>query len=262
MNIIVVSTCNKDGWETTGRRMAETFSRFWPKAARLVVYAEGFDVDVPCEQRPLPKWFETWKAERRRVPAYTGLDPRRNRRGRAYDYRYDCVRFAHKIAAITSAGERMTDGLLVWMDADILTHAPVTEAWLEQLHPHKNNYLAWLDRQRIYPECGFLMFRADHPAHATFMHRLRYVYETDQALGLQETHDSFVIQWLVNASVRDRLFPVPHSLSGLARRSHHPFVHSRLGECMDHAKGTGRKNAGRTPAEEVRRMEPYWREQQ
>lgn len=241
--------------------MAETFLKHWPTDARLIVYAEDFDVDVPgCEQRALPRWFLKWKAERLTVPAFTGRDPRRNRRGREYDYRFDAVRFAHKVAAITAAAEWGDSRLLIWMDADVLTHAPVTAAWLNELHPADCNYLAWLDRQRIYPECGFLMFRADHPAHEKFMNRLRRVYETDQVLQLPETHDSFVIQWLVQSCVREQLFPSPWSLSGSARTSHHPFVRSRLGECMDHAKGD-RKRVGRTPAEELagQRLEPHWR---
>jgi hypothetical protein len=171
------------------------------------------------------------------------------------------VKFAHKVAAIT-AGARLRDrDVMVWMDADTLTHAPVDESWLRGLlFKRADSYLAWLNRRRLYPECGFLLFNCQHSAHIRFMTRLQDLYDSRRVFDLPETHDSYVIQWLVLQCVAEGWMPEPVGLSGPAEASHHPFPLSELGSRLDHAKGP-RKNYGRTPRFEVggRRSEPHWR---
>lgn len=264
MSISAVTTCSPEGWEQYGRRMVKTFERHWPADVTLTVYTEGFEIPVfeNVREAHFPPWFHEWKIRHRYSADANGRDPRRNRRNRDHDYRRDCVKFAHKVAAITDAGVDSPADLVIWMDADIITHAAVDQAWIESLFPASSvDYMAWLDRQRVYPECGFMMFRPGHPASDRFMRLLKSTYETDAVFGLTETHDSFVIAHLVRQCVRQGWFPEPHSLSGpKARLSHHPFVISRLGERLDHAKGR-RKATNRTPALEVagHRDEEYWR---
>lgn len=260
MKIRVVTTCNAKGWDETGRKMVETFGKFWPEDVRLILYAEGFETwptSSNVEIRQLPQWFEEWKASHKDNSDAHGANRRRNRPGRVYDYRRDCVRFSHKVAALVDAACEPCD-MLIWMDADTLTHAPVTVDWLESLFP-KKAYMAWLDRKGNYPECGFMMFRPSHPKHSAFMGLLRETYESNRVLKFEQTHDSFVIEKLVEQCVTDKWFEAPFSLSGKARIHHHVFPHSRLGERLDHAKGAF-KEVGRTPKERLHapRSEDYW----
>lgn len=264
MNISVVTTCSARGWTEYGERMVVSFREHWPDSVRLLVYTEGFDMpdEGNVSRMDLPEWFEAWKRKHSNNPDAHGRDQARNRpRKPHYDFRRDCVKFAHKIAALTDAALRETVDRLVWMDADTITHAPVDQRWIGDLARFRSDqYLAWLDRARTYPECGFLIFNGSHSYHDQFMRRLRYVYEADHVFKLGETHDSFVIQKLVDCCVEEGQFPKPLSLSGSARVSHHPFVLSPLGERLDHLKGP-RKAKGRTPSHEVgsRRAEKYWR---
>jgi len=258
--IKVVTTCSAEGFESYGKQMAATFSRFWSREIRLIHYVEGFNYfpeSDNIELRQLPQWFTAWKAKHAGNLDAHGLDYRKNRQNREYDYRRDCVKFAHKIAALTDAADERCD-MLIWMDADTLAHQAVTPEWLESLFPN-SKYMAWLDRERVYPECGFMMFRPDGVRHKEFMTLLRKTYESDRVFRFSETHDSFVIQQLVTRCVGDSWFERPHSLSGKARSYHHVFPYSRLGERLDHAKGA-RKELGRTPREEVagRRKEDHW----
>lgn len=257
MSMFVVTTCNRELWDQCGRRMAETHRQYWPADVPLYVYAENFDVDVPCIQRALPGWFMRWKQSLAMHPDAHGLDLKHNRRGRPYDFRRDCVRFAHKVAALTDTGLSARGGLMVWADADVLTHAAVDEVWLRG--KLRGGYMAWLDRERIYPECGFVLFDCNHPRHRDFMELYRCHYETLEVLSERETHDSYVLQQLVNQCVANGWFTAPASLSGGARRSHHPLPASPLGARLDHAKGP-RKVQGRTPRHEVRgRTEEHWK---
>jgi hypothetical protein len=241
-----VTTCNAAGWESTGRRMAESFVANW-RGIDLTVYAEDFDVDVPgVRMVRLPAWLDAFKAHHAHRPDARGMA------SGTYNYRRDCVRFAHKVAAYTDA---IGDGTMVWLDADTFTFDQVDADWLDSLWGDESAYLAWLARAGTYPECGFVMFRREHPSHVEVMHRLLSLYTRSTVLALPETHDSYVLQHVVETA------GVPVSdLSGPKSRRGHPWLGSRLAEKMDHLKGA-RKAVGRTPKHErqVRDGVEYWR---
>lgn len=255
MKYRVITTCHAEGWESYGRRMASTFVEHWPEEIRLTVYAEGFTPDVEgIDVADLPDWQGKFKAR-----FGGGGDPVGRMPDGTYNYRRDCVRFSHKVGAITDAAE-WTDGVLIWMDADTVTHSPIDEGWLGQLFPGRGRYIAWLDRNRLYPECGFLMFDTTHPGHQEVMHRLQSIYETGAVFSLEESHDSFVIEHIITNAVAERVIVAPHSLSGPHKMHNHVFVRSRLAERLDHLKGR-RKGWGKSTDKDTggRRSEPYWR---
>jgi hypothetical protein len=249
-----ITTCNAELWAKYGGEMAATFDRYWPSEIPLRVYAEGFsgigneriefvDLDTAAP------WLAPWKAKR--TKAQRGKD------GPRYNYRLDAVRFAHKIAAIRAAAARMPAGhVLIWMDADIVTHAPVTMEWLAGLFPERAD-IAWLDRTGRYPECGFLMFRL--MSAFGLIRDLVAAYKTGKIFRYPQTHDSYVIQEMVNAAVARGEIRVA-SLSGKARVCHHPFCAGPLGAVMDHRKGTNRKLRGKSFPTDLMgpRSEPYW----
>lgn len=260
MKLSVVMTCNADIWAKYGRRAVSAFLEFWPADAQLMLYAEDFAPDLADARLvvlDMPQWFTTWKERHRNnLDAHGRAGPRR-----PYDFRRDCVRFSHKVAALTAGVTRSSGGLLIMMDADVITHAPVTADWLARMITPAD-YLAWLDRPGWYPECGFVIFNAEHPYHQMFMSDFRAIYETDRVFKMMQTHDSHVLQQHVNVAVATHQIQRPVNLSGqLGQWSGHPWVHSVLAERLDHLKGK-RKLAGKTPAAEVprSRTEKYWKE--
>lgn len=257
MKFHVVTTTNEKGWNESGRRMVESFLKNWPISTMpLTIYAEDFTPpdNIGIDIRRLPAWLDDFKAKWGKIPAHLG-----QRHGR-YDYRFDAVKFAHKVGALTDFGQDLADGVMIWVDADTFTHARVTPEWLTGLFPEPA-YIAWLNRLNSHPECGFVMFRCSHPYHRNFMESLRNLYTTGDLFKLRETHDSFALQHLVTAKVINRKIPPPASLSG-DPRWHHPFVNGPLGACLDHCKGPTRKAAGRSRQQDLRvpRSEPYWRQ--
>jgi hypothetical protein len=240
---LVVTTCNAEQWAQYGANMVDTFTDFWDKHVRLRIYAEGWggnDLDAAAPW--LAKFKKLYKA-----PQFNGGENRR-------DYRRDAVRFAHKVAAIGAAAETADCDVLIWCDADVVTHEPVTVEWLDSLFP-KSADLAWLDRDRAYPECGFLMFRM--PAAKKLISTVIDAYREGAIFKLPETHDSYVWQNYVG-----RLGIKTHSLSGPEGRKHigHPWCSSPLASKMDHLKGETRKAHGRSLSSDLRvpRPEPYW----
>lgn len=264
MNISVVTTSNLKGWKDYTSRMVKTFNQYWDPSIKLYFYNE--DIPNPPEYdnviyRELPDWFIKWKKVHKDNKFAHGRDPRRNRKTREYDFRLDCVKFSHKIAALTDIGLELDQGLLIWLDADTVTHEPVDPEWLYQLRPKGDVYMSWLDRARFYPECGFMIFDCSHRSHRQFMEILLKTYKMDKVFKYNETHDSYVIEKLVHQGIRDGMFKAPKSISGQFRREHHVFPHTVLGERLDHAKGP-RKRHGRTSKNEVRkagRKEAYWK---
>jgi hypothetical protein len=248
----VLTTCHAAGWQEYGRRMVETFDQFWPSDIPLYLYAEDFQSD---HRRPivrtLPVWLAEFKARHAEHPYAHGMI------NGNYDFNQDCVRFAHKVAAVTDAALTLEADIMIWADADIVTHAPVDTDWLQSLFP-RGPYVAWLDRDQHYPECGFYMLRRIHPAHREIMSRWQRLYETDAVFGLAQTHDSHVLQQVIIEAEREGLITT-HSLSGEAHRHRHPLINGPLGKCLDHLKGP-RKVLGRSPSTDLMtpRLEEYW----
>lgn len=255
MRYHVVTTMNESAWQSYGERMIDSFVKCWPQdCLPISIYAEGFEVNKTdvCVLR-LPRWIDEFKAIHK-------LDPKKNglRRGH-YDYRFDGVKFAHKVAAMTDFGLKVKDGIMVWLDADTFTHSKVSCEWLSSLFPG-NGYVAWLDRLNSYIETGFLMFRVEHKSHKHFMTELERIYRSGQVFKMPETHDSFVIHYLIRLYQSLGNVEKPVSLSGDVRW-HHPFINGPLGSRLDHMKGP-RKERGHSDVKDlkVRRPEPYWRD--
>lgn len=254
MKYHVVSTMNEAGWKQHGKRMAESFVRRWPDSANLTIYAEGFEVDVPgIEVRTLPPWIDAFKARYRAVPKYNG-----NIMGR-YDFRFDLVKFAHKVAALTDFGLSVDNGVMIWLDADTFFHSDVTEEFLDGLFPEPA-YIAWLDRRDSFPETGFVMFRAGHGYHHSFMESLRNLYTSGEVTAQKQWHDAFLIWELAKAKIARGKIPPHVNLSGEAWRTSHPAINGPLGAVLDHMKGP-RKDEGISRRRDIVfvRKEPYWK---
>lgn len=252
LRIGVVTTCHTAGWRQYGSRMVETFDQFWPTDIPLYFYAEDFKPDHPRPlTRELPGWLAEFKTRHAENPYAHGFVDGK------YDFRWDCVRFAHKVAAITDAALTLNVNLLIWADSDIVTHAAVHTHWLLSLFP-PGPYIAWLERDRHYPECGFYMLRCGHLAHRVMVDRFRQLYKSDAVFGLAQTHDSYVLQQIMCAAEQEGLIAT-HSLSGDAHQHRHPLINGPLGKCLDHLKGQ-RKALGRSQIADLvtPRSEEYW----
>lgn len=241
MKFEAVTTFNADGRDLYGRRMMATFADHWPADVPLRVYAEGWQDEGTRDLLDASPWLGAFKAK--------------HKARRFRDFRWDAVRFAHKVAAVMAADEASDADVLIWMDGDTVTHSPVDYVALEGWAPRRNEWIAWLDRKGLYPECGFYLINRRHPAHRTTMLAWRAMYETGALFTLPEHHDSYVLMRVVeDAGVGTK------SLSGKGKGTAHPLVNGPLGAWFDHLKGN-RKTEGRSRASDLRvaRAEAYWR---
>lgn len=271
--ISVVTSCSLQGWKEYGRRFVESFFRFWPREIALhIVSEDSLPATGAVYERHEPGgpiMWDLWRASpvayeyhdrhcsnprphgRVQLAADVGWTPKKRANG--YNFRYDAYRFAKKVFAIDLVAKNLKGGRLFWIDADVVTFAPVPVDLLERLLPPEAA-ISCLDRGHYHSECGFVGYNLDHPQCREFIERFANLYSSDQVLDLQEWHDSWVFDWL-RRRTEIPTFAIPHN------SRHHPFVNSELGSCLDHLKGS-RKAKGKTPASEVlsgkKRALPYW----
>ena len=251
MTYHVVTTCHAQGWKIYGRRMVRSHQAFWPKEVKLTLYAEGFEPDLACDMRKLPSWVDEFKArhaKNTRACGYVDHKP--------YNMLFDAVRFCHKVGAVIDAAQSIETDTLIWVDADVVTHAPVTMEFLDGLWGDTEDPgIAWLNRVHKYPECGFVMYYLGHERMKLLMTVWRMLYVSDHVFKMVHWTDCHTLE----ASVLRTEMPTV-SLSGNFTNVGHPFINGPLGAVMDHMKGE-RKFAGRSRRGDLRtaRQEPYWK---
>lgn len=237
MKFLAISTFNAAGLDLYGRRMMESFRRNWPADVDLRVYSEGWSGGVDLISAS--PWLAAFKSA--------------NKHRTFRDFRWDAVRFAHKVAAVCHAAREDVD-CLIWLDGDTLTHSPITMEDIEALAPKDGEWIAWLERAKVYPECGFYMLNCRHPQHEEMIGTFERMYVAGELYLLPEYHDSFVLEYVVKTAGVGR-----KSLSGDGYHTSHPLINGPLGKWLDHMKGN-RKVTGRTPKAERRVNDgvPYW----
>jgi len=265
MKFNVVTTFNAQGYEKYGRRMINGFLQHWPQNVDLVTYVEGCSVDITAVNlivRDLDavQSLSDFKRRWRHVPKANGdvsQDPVRSRRkDSGKGFKWDAVRFAHKVYAIFDCAKNAQCNWLIWMDADMICHSTITSTDIAAFCP-LNIDLCYLGRRGKFSECGLYAMNLQSPALHKFLEKFQWMYDfAEQGIfTLDEWHDSFVFD-----AVRQQIKIKELDWSqGLITGEGHPLINSAWGAWLDHLKGN-RKNYGRSPASDllVPRTEAYW----
>lgn len=224
-----VTTYAPRHWESHAKRCVETFNKHWSGIHLRQFTDEALEVSS--------EWLYEFKTRHAHRPTS--------------NYRFDAVRFAHKVAAIELAYRLDSSDVLVWLDADCVTHADVDSEWLSGLLGDAD--FGYLKRANKYPECGVLLIRRC-VAMREFITELVDLYRSDRLFKLAEWHDSWAIE-----HVRKSLAINSASLSGDAENTGHPLVNGPLGSRLDHLKGK-RKSVGKSLPTDIKtkRTESYW----
>jgi hypothetical protein len=266
MNYTVCTTFNAAGYEKYGQRMIQTFLQNWPQEVQLIVYAEGCIVNESASNLTIynlevvsPE-LVAFKQQWKDVPKANGdvsRDPVRSRRRDAgKGFKWDAVRFAHKVYAIFHCARTVQYDWLIWMDADTICHSPMTIADIAGQCPD-NKDLCFLGRQGKFSECGLYAMNLSSPATRLFLTAFQQAYDDAEGgiFKLEEWHDSYVFDAIRRRSKLVELDWSSHLITGEG----HPLINSAWGAWLDHLKGA-RKNTGRSPASDlkVQRTEAYW----
>ena len=266
MKYTVCTTFNAGGYEKYGRRMIQTFLQNWPAEVQLVVYAEKCMVsesapnlivhDLETSSPELVAFKNTWQG----VPKANGdvsQDPVRSKRKDAgKGFKWDAVRFAHKVYAIFHCAQTARSTWLLWMDADTICHSPITIENIAKLCPVTTD-LCFLGRRGKFSECGLYAMNLTSPATKLFLNKFQHAYDSAEngIFKLDEWHDSFVFDAVRRGANLVELDWSSHLITGEG----HPLINSEWGAWLDHLKGA-RKNLGRSKQVDlkIKRTEAYW----
>jgi len=266
MKIEVVTTFHEQGLKQYGQRMIDTFVKNWPSEIILNVYPEKCNPRVPDHSRitltdldsvkELADFKERWK----NVPKANGNvtdDPIRSQRKDAgKGFKWDAVRFAHKVYAIFDCARRTEADVLFWMDADTVCHSPISISFIEKFCSDDID-LGYLGREGKYSECGLYSMNLRSQSTQSFLREFQRMYDDAEngIFTLAEWHDSFVFD-----AVRSKFKLKEYNWSaGIVKGEGHPLINSEWGAYLDHLKGD-RKTLGRSKDKDLKiaRKEAYW----
>jgi hypothetical protein len=269
MKIAVVTTFHAAGLKTYGQRMIDTFLQNWPKEITLHLYPENCTPRIPDRSRITVTDLNTvvnlttFKNQWRDVPKANGDvtdDPIRSKRKDAgKGFKWDAIRFAHKVYTVFDCARTTDADILFWMDADTVCHSPITLDTVKKFCP-ENIDLGFLGREGKYSECGLYSMNLRSAAVQNFLREFQRMYDDAEhgIFTLAEWHDSFVFD-AVRTKFRNQLRELNWS-QGIVKGEGHPLINSEWGAYLDHLKGA-RKEYGRSTQNDlkVKRAEAYWR---
>lgn len=253
MRVTVVTSCSKEGYKAYGYRFIKSFDLFWPKDIDLYIVSEDAS-DIPeftSQHRNIHK-LNLYQVSRYASEFHEqhvdnleahgkgadARDPKHNRHWRTgYNFRKDAYKFSKKVFAIGAVAERVVNGRLIWLDADVFTFDNVPLDIFKQFPP--DSYcLAYLDRGEYHSECGVVAYNLDCPETHQFITRFVELYHSGEVFQLKEWHDSWIFDWL-RYQTNIRSWQIPYK--GVSKA---PFDNSELGKYMMHLKGSRKTLAG------------------
>jgi len=267
----VVTTFHESGYIQYGKRMIETFLTNWPTEVQLYIYAEDCNVvetapnlivyDLHTESPELVAFKEKWRG----VPKAIGQEPKgppgRNGKQPGIGFKWDAIRFAHKVYSIFHVAKNTDADILLWMDADMVCHSPITVEKLNQLCPSDYD-LAFLGRGHKYSECGLYAMNLRSANTRTFLDIFQAMYDDAEhgIFTLNEWHDSYVFDEVRNIVHHISAIKELDWAKGLIKGEGHPLINSEWGAYLDHLKGS-RKDLGKSKSSDilVDRNEEYWK---
>lgn len=266
MKYAVVTTFHEPGLKKYAQNMINTFCKNWPEEVTLHIYPEECNPAISdhnhvtlkrLEEVPeLMAFKEKWKG----VPKANGdvsADPiRSKRKDSGKGFKWDAVRFAHKVYSIFHCAKETDADILIWMDADTICHSPITMADIQRMIPNDKD-LCFLGRRGKFSECGLYAMNLRSESTQNFLKKFQYFYDEAEKgiFTLEEWHDSYVFDAVRKTMKLNELDWSSHLIKGEG----HPLINSEWGAWLDHLKG-GRKDLGKSKRDDllVPRKEAYW----
>lgn len=238
---VVVTTMNKDGFEKYGQRMVDSFIEYWPDHVSLIVYTEGFTLEDYYQEWPQNVYQRDLHECCPELVEFKERHKHRPDQQNPKELAHGAIRFAHKSFAVIHACMN-TYGCIIWLDADTVTHSPVSEGFLDDLLPSPC-YTSYLGRKNNYTECGFVMYDTNSVWNEQFMMMWRSLYITDELFNLPQWHDCMAYDAVRTHLEEQGMWS--HNITPEGKNYDHVFINSPLGTVMDHLKGP-RKDTGKS----------------
>lgn len=238
MNMTVITGWSPSGWNLYGKIFLQTFCRHWHPDTKLVVYVEEFH-EIPSRgpnqivQRliwDIPGARETLQSFNN--PLHKGLVPTKLWKERAiqagYNWRWDAWKFCRQGLIPLHAAEQAGDGLLCWLDGDVVTTNTVQPGFIEKLLPPGYD-MAYLGREPKHSEIGFQLYRI--PEALPVLRKFSELYTSGAITAEKEWHSAFAFDLARKRSPEIRGYNMTPGGSG------HVWTTTVLQRCLTHNKG-------------------------
>lgn len=269
MKYAVVTTFHAVGYQKYASKMIDTFLQNWPTEVDLLVYPEDCAVtqvapnltvrDLHAHSPNLVAFKQRW-----------GNDPKANglvatgpvdRKGKApgLGFRWDAIRFSHKIYSVCHAAQNTDADVLFWMDADMVCHTPITLNFIASQIPTTVG-LAFLGREKKFTECGLYAINLQDPVTRIWLREFQLAYDSGRVMTMEEYNDCWVFDITrKEVQARNPAWQQLNWSAGLFKGEGHPLINTAWGAYLDHLKGK-RKDTGHSHAKDliVNRNESYW----
>jgi len=266
----VVTTYNQQGLTKYAQRFINTFDKNMPREVDLLLYNERANPKLPTSKRnirnldaerelrtTLVEFKKRWKDD----PRANGQGPDKRRLDHSKAFKWDAIRFSHKVYAIFDAVKKTDADVLIWMDADSVVHSPMSFDFLDKFVP-EDKFLCYAGRKNKYTECGWYSMNLKHPHADKFFTEFQRMYDdaNNGIFTLKEWHDSYVFDVVKDWHTQEWGAVNKDFSNGLIEREGHPIINSELGAYIDHLKGD-RKLEGQSKLKDLKiaRDETYWR---
>lgn len=230
-----VTTFSVDGYHCYGQRFVDSFVEM-SRDIPLTIYHES-QPNVDFHQ------LLTWRNldhddDRRRFLEQHGSDPEK-----VADARFpnsQAIRFCHKVFALTHAVSVSHADYVIWCDADVVFHKPITEDLLESVV--QDSDVAFLGRVDMpYTECGFVAYNRARQRVQSMVDDMRHYYTSGEIFSKPKHwwHDSKCFDFcLSRSSIPD------HKRLNLSDgvRGQHVWPNTILAQFSKHQKGPARKH--------------------
>jgi hypothetical protein len=180
MKIRLVSTFSDAGYNVYAKHFVESCKKYIDKNIELFIYKDNVSFDSPLN-------FTVLNLEQ--VCPNLVEFKNRNKDKTFKDYRWDAVRFSHKVYATVHATKGDID-YLIWLDSDTEIYNNISVQYFLKFLP-KDSFVGYIGRDGA-SETGFLIFDMKHPAATEFFDRYQWYYDTDAVYTKAECHDAFI----------------------------------------------------------------------
>ena len=217
----------------------QSWDQRFPKDVEIHVYSESISSPKGFSDRVI--WHNLYKECPELVdfikrykdnPHYNGKKP--DKKGNIkYSYKWDAVKFGHKIFPLLRFLNSHTDIKAYWLDADVYCKADLPLLVLDKWMP-SDKIVSYLGRYEKHSECGFIGFNLHQKTAQDFVRHYEKYFYNNNLDKLRETHDSFVFDEARKTFGNVGLF---EDLNNRRTDDKSPFSSSQVRGHLIHAKG-------------------------
>lgn len=265
----VVTTFHSNGYDQYAKRLIQTFLQNWPQDVTLMVYPEDHVIqesasnlivrDLHTSSPELVTFKQRWSRDPRARGMVALGPPDRKGKQPGIGFRWDAIRFSHKVYAVCHAAKNTDADVMFWMDADMVCHSAIDIDFISKQIPDSMG-LAFLGREKKFTECGLYAINLRDPVTQIWLQQFQLAYDSGRLMTMAEWNDC----WVFDETRKEvqAAYPAWQQLNwsaGLIRGEGHPLINTAWGAYLDHLKGR-RKDLGRSSAKDliVKRQESYW----